>query len=261
MAPENGLVLIDTHAHLDFGRFKRDREQVIEKAVEIGVKYIVNIGADLRSSYRSVELAHSNSNILAAVGIHPHDADQLDQKALLELKRLSMDEDVRAIGEIGLDYHYDNSPRDIQRAAFREQLLLAKEVGLPVVIHSRKADEDTLQILQELHVEEIGGIMHCFGSGLAVARKCLDLNLYLAFGGVITFGNAVELRKVVKEIPLERILLETDCPYLTPEPFRGRRNEPAYVKHVAEKIARIKGLTLEEVARVTTANARKIYRL
>jgi TatD DNase family protein len=261
VAPENELVLIDTHAHLDFGRFKRDREQVIERAVKEGVKYIVNIGADLKSSYRSVELARSNSNIFATVGIHPHDADQLDEKALQELKRLSQDENVSAIGEIGLDYHYDNSPRDIQKAAFREQLLLAKETGLPVVIHSREADEDTLKILQELHVEEIGGIMHCFGSGLEMARECLDLNLYLAFGGVITFGNAVELRKVVQEVPLERILLETDCPYLTPEPFRGRRNEPAYVKYVAEKIARLKGLTLEEIAEATTTNAKRIYGL
>ncbi len=261
MVVEDGLVLIDTHAHLDFGRYKKDRKQVIERAVKEGIKYIVNIGADLKSSKRSVEMARLYPNIFATVGIHPHDADQLDERVLRELEILSQDKNVKAIGEIGLDYHYDNSPRDIQRAAFRYQLLLAKELGLPVVIHSREADEDTLKILQELQVQELGGIMHCFGSGLEMASECLKLNLYLAFGGVITFGSAVETRRVVREVPLDRILIETDCPYLTPHPYRGKRNEPVYIKYVADRIAEIKGLSLKEVADITTGNAKRVYGL
>ncbi|MFW6265120.1 MAG: TatD family hydrolase [Bacillota bacterium] len=255
------MALIDTHAHLDFPKFNKDRLEVIAEAWDKGLSYIVNVGADMLSSQRSLVLAQEYPFIFATVGVHPHEASELDEEALTKLRQFAEDEKVVAIGEIGLDYHYDNSPRDIQREAFKRQLLLAKELDLPVVIHSREADEDTLEILKEYYPGIKGGIMHCFGSGLEMARECLELGLYLAFGGVITFKNAAELRDVVKEVPLERILIETDSPYLTPVPFRGQRNEPKFVRFVAEKIAEIKDITLIEVAETTTANAIKVYDL
>ena len=255
------MALIDTHAHLDFPKFNKDRLEVIANSWDKGLTYIVNVGADLLSSRRSIVLAEEYPFIFATVGIHPHDASDLDEDALKELKKMASHEKVLAIGEIGLDYHYDNSPRDIQQEAFRKQLQLAKNLKLPIAIHSREADEDTLKILKEEYPGIKGGIMHCFASNLAIAKECLDLGLYLAFGGVITFKNAKELRDVVKEVPLNRILLETDSPYLTPEPFRGQRNEPSHVRFIAEKIAKIKEIDLIEVVETTTANAIEVYKL
>lgn len=255
------MALVDTHVHLDFPRFDKDREEVIIRARESGLNYIVNIGADLESSRRSVELANKYPFIYATVGVHPHDAKALDDVMLKEIKELARQEKVVAIGEIGLDYHYDNSPRDIQQEVFRKQFALAKELRLPVVIHSREADVDTMKILKEEGMGKEGGILHCFGSDLKMARECLCFGLYLAFGGVITFNNAVDLRKVVQEVPLDRILIETDCPYLTPTPHRGKRNEPAFVRFVAETIAEIKGISYEEVSEITTENALKVYNL
>jgi len=261
MKAKDEPVLIDTHAHLDGERYEQDREAVIKRALQGGVKYIVNVGADLSSSYRSVELARLYPEIYATVGIHPHDAAELNEDVLEKIKKLSRERKVRAVGEIGLDYHYDNSPRKVQQEAFRKQLKLARELGLPVVIHSREADEDTLKIIREARIEETGGVMHCFGSTLEMAQYYLDLNLYLAFGGVITFKNADELRGVVTEVPLDRMLLETDCPYLTPVPHRGKRNEPLYIKYVAEKIAEIRGLSVEDIAGITGRNAIRFYGL
>ncbi len=255
------MALIDTHAHLDFPRFDKDRNEVIARAWDSGISYIVNVGADLASSRRSIELAKEYPFIFATVGVHPHDANEVSQELLKEIKAMALDERVVAIGEIGLDYHYDNSPRDIQKDAFKRQLQLAKELGLPVVIHSREADQDTLEILKADYDISNGGIMHCFGSGLEMARQCLDMGMYLAFGGVSTFKNAGDLREVIKEVPLEKILIETDSPYLTPEPLRGKRNEPKFVRFVAEKIAEIKGIGLIEVAETTTANAINLYNL
>ncbi len=255
------MALIDTHAHLDFPRFDKDRNEVIARAWDSGISYIVNVGADLASSRRSIKLAQEYPFIFATVGVHPHDASDLDQKMIEGIRGLAVDEKVVAIGEIGLDYHYDNSPRDIQKKAFKRQLQLAKELSLPVVIHSREADQDTLEILKAEYDTNNGGIMHCFGSGVEMAQECLDMGMHLAFGGVCTFENAKELRWVIKAVPLDRILLETDAPYLTPVPFRGKRNEPKYIRFVAEKIAEIKGLGLIEVAETTTSNAIKVYNL
>ena len=226
-----------------------------------GVSYIVNIGADLRSSRYSVKLAREYPFIFATVGIHPHDAIGLDANVLAELEKLAGEEKVVAIGEIGLDYYYDHSPRDIQRAAFIDQLVLAKKLNLPIVVHSREAEEDTMNILKEHYAGAGTGILHCFSGSLAMAREALDLGFYLAFGGVVTFKNAGGLLEVLREIPLDRILLETDCPYLTPVPHRGKRNEPAYLPYVAEKIAEIKGVAIEELAEITTANAIRVYNL
>jgi len=255
------MLLIDTHAHLDSSRFNKDRAEVIKNARDSGVSYIVNIGADLRSSRYSVKLAREYPFIFATVGIHPHDAISLDANVLAELEKLAGEEKVVAIGEIGLDYYYDHSPRDIQRAAFIDQLVLAKKLNLPIVVHSREAEEDTISILKEHYRQGGTGILHCFSGSLKMAREALELGFYLAFGGIVTFKNAGGLLEVLEELPLDRILLETDCPYLSPVPYRGKRNEPAYLPYVAEKIGEIKGVSLEEVAEITTANAIRVYNL
>lgn len=255
------MLLIDTHAHLDSSRFNKDRAEVIKNARDTGVSYIVNIGADLKSSRYSVKLAREYPFIFATVGIHPHDAISLDANVLAELEKLAGEEKVVAIGEIGLDYYYDHSPRDIQRAAFIDQLVLAKKLNLPIVVHSREAEEDTISILKEYYRQGGTGILHCFSGSLKMAREALELGFYLAFGGIVTFKNAGGLLEVLEELPLDRILLETDCPYLSPVPYRGKRNEPAYLPYVAEKIGEIKGVSLEEVAEITTANAIRVYNL
>ncbi len=254
-------MLIDTHAHLDSKKFKNDQAAVIKRAQEAGIKYIFNIGACEESSKESVELAKKYSQIYAAVGVHPHNAIDVTGDTLRSLRKLAQEEKVRAIGEIGLDYHYDFSPRDVQQRVFRAQLRMAHDLKMPVIIHSREADEDTMRILKEEEVDKLGGIMHCFAGDLAMAEECLRLNLKLAFGGVITFKNAKMTQDVVKTIPLKHLLIETDSPYLTPVPHRGKRNEPAYVVQVAKKIAKIKGIEFEEVVRVTTQTAMELFKI
>lgn len=255
------MELFDTHAHLDFPRFDKDRDEVIKRAYNKGVKTIVNIGSNMTTSRNSVELSRRYENIYAAIGVHPHDADTFNLNVSKKLNKLADNDKVVAIGEIGLDFHYDNSPREKQKQSFRAQLRLAKKLDLPVVIHTRDADKETLNILKEEKAKELGGIMHCFASDKKMAKEILDLGFYIAFGGLITFKNLSDLRDVVKEVPLDRLLIETDSPYLTPEPHRGKRNEPAYVKFVAEKIAEIKGIAVEEVAKITTENAKKVYNI
>lgn len=255
------MELIDSHAHLDFRHFDKDRDRVILRAKREGVSTILNVGSDIESSRASVRLAGSRSGIWAAVGIHPHSAKDVDSEILREIERLASREKVLAIGEIGLDYHYDNSPRDIQKRVFRTQLRLARKLNLPVIIHSREADRDTLQILREEQAQELGGIMHCFAGDWEMARKCLEMNFYLAFGGVVTFNSAEKTREVVARMPLEYLLLETDCPYLAPHPYRGKRNEPAYVKYVAEKISKIRNISQQKVAEVTSQNFRNLFKL
>lgn len=252
-------MLIETHAHLDSSKFKKDLDLVIRRAQEAGIEYIFNIGSSDESSKASVALAKKYSQIYATVGVHPHNAIEMTGDTLRLLRDLAQEEKVRAIGEIGLDYHYDFSPRDVQQRVFRAQLRLAHDLKMPVVIHSREADEDTLRIMREEEVDKVGGIMHCFAGDLEMAEECLKMNLKLAFGGVLTFNNAKMTREVVKALPLEEILIETDCPYLTPVPHRGKRNEPAYVKIVVERIAQIKGMDFEEVARVTSNTAKQLF--
>ena len=255
------MELIDTHAHLDFPRFDKDRKKVIKRAIDGGIKRIVNIGSSMTSSRNSVELSRRYPEIYSVVGIHPHNADSFNLNVSKKLKKISENKKVVAIGEIGLDFHYDNSPREKQKQAFRAQLRLAKSLDLPVVIHTRDADKETLEILKEEDVSEIGGIMHCFASDKKMAEEILDLGFYIAFGGLITFNNLDDLREIVSKVPLDKLLVETDAPYLTPEPYRGKRNEPLYVKYVAERIAEIKNLDLEKVAEKTTANAKKVYNI
>ncbi|HHV94026.1 MAG TPA: TatD family hydrolase [Firmicutes bacterium] len=253
------MELIDTHCHLNDEQFADDLPQVVQRAVSAGVTGLINIGYDLDSSREAIEQAGLYPGLKAAVGIHPHDAVTATEAALEELAQLAAAESVVAIGEIGLDYYYDNSPREVQRLAFRKQLELAKKLCLPVVIHSRDAAQDTLEILKEF--APLRGIMHCFSGSFETAQICIDMGLYIAFGGAITFKNANRLRGVAAKVPLERIVLETDCPYLSPEPYRGRRNEPAYLVYTLAKLAELKGISEAEAAEITTANAKAVFGL
>ncbi|MGM0498950.1 MAG: TatD family hydrolase [Bacillota bacterium] len=251
--------LIDTHAHLDFDDYNRDREEVINRARKIGVEKIVNIGADLEGSRRAVKLAEKYDDIYAVVGIHPHEADTVNEKSLNEIRNLASSSKVKAIGECGLDFYYDNSPREIQKEAFEKQLNLALELELPVVIHSREAAAETLEILDKTADFKQKLIFHCYAYGPEEIEEIIDRDYYVAFGGLITFNSAQPIRDALKKMPLDRILLETDAPYLTPSPNRGKRNEPAYLKYIVKKAAEIKDVRADKLGRITTENAEKIY--
>src|SRR2546428_10246231 len=254
-------MLIDSHCHIDDPRFDADREAMIQRARDAGISHFVTIGCDLETSRAAVALAEGHPFISATVGVHPHEVKHIKEGWYAELRALAKSERVVAYGEIGLDYHYDHSPREVQRQRFREQVQLARELGLPIVIHTREAQEDTIAILQEEKACELGGVFHCFSGDAWLAKDALDLGFYLSFSGVITFQNAVMLRDIVKTVPLDRILVETDSPYLTPAPHRGKRNEPTYVRHVAEKIAELHGLSPQEVEEVTTQNTKRLFRI
>ncbi|MCK9223350.1 MAG: TatD family hydrolase [Limnochordia bacterium] len=254
-------MLIDSHAHLDNERFEGEQEEVIARAQQVGVSIIINVGWDLPSSKQAIESAAKYPGIYAAIGVHPHDASSLNNDVIKEFVALAEHPKVIAIGEIGLDYYYDLSPREQQMEAFCQQLDLAGQLRLPVIIHNRDAHEDTQQILKGYKGKLAGGVMHCFSGSVEMATTMLDYGLYLGFGGPITFKNAVRPPEVVRYTPLERMLIETDCPYLTPVPHRGKRNEPAYVFYVAEKVAQLKGLDVAEVAVATTSNARALFNL
>jgi len=254
------LRLVDTHAHLDFNNYNRDREEVFNRARKIGVEKIVNIGADLNGSRRAVELAEKYDYIYASVGIHPHEADTLNEQSLAEIKKLAASPKVKAIGECGLDFYYDNSPRQIQKEAFKKQLELALELKLPVVVHSREAAAETLEILDQAANFSENLIFHCYAYGPKEIEEIIKRDYYAAFGGLITFNSAQPIRDALKKMPLDRILLETDAPYLTPEPHRGERNESAYLKYILKKAAEIKGISAEEMAKITTENAERIYK-
>jgi TatD DNase family protein len=253
------LRLIDTHAHLDFNDYDQDRIEVFNRARKIGVEKIVNIGADLAGSRRAVKLAEEYDDIYAAVGIHPHEADTVNKQSLNEIKALAASNKVKAIGECGLDFYYDNSPREIQKEAFKKQLNLALELELPVVIHSREAAAETIEILDETSDFAENLIFHCYAYGPEEIEEIIKRDYYAAFGGLITFNSAQPIRDALKEMPLDRILLETDAPYLTPAPHRGKRNEPAYLEHIVKKAAAIRGISAEKMAEITTENAERIY--
>jgi TatD DNase family protein len=254
-------MLFDSHTHLDDSRFDEDREQVIKRALERGVEFMMNPGADLASSQRAVKLAKKYEMIYAAVGIHPHDAKDVDQMTLELIEQLAKEDKVKAIGEIGLDYHYDNSPREIQKQVFIEQIRMAQTLGLPIIIHDRDANQDVLDILKMEEAFENGVLMHCFSGSAELARQYVKLGAYLSIAGPLTYKNARKSHEVVMEVPLDRLMIETDAPYLTPMPFRGKRNEPAYVHFVCEEMAKLKGLTYEEVATQTKANAKKFFKI
>jgi len=257
------MFLTDTHTHLDFPEFDGDRERVIEQALAAGVRAIVNVGTDLDSSRAAVALAGAHPQIYAAVGVHPHDAKTMTVEILEELRTLAKHPKVVAIGEIGLDFYRDLSPREKQRQVFEQQLALASETGKPVIIHDREAHKEVMAILRRWAegCQQPVGVLHCFSGDLAMAQEAIKLGFYISIAGPVTFPNARRLRELVRQLPLEKLLVETDCPYLTPHPHRGKRNEPAYVKLVAQEVTHIKGLTLEEVARVTSDNARALFAL
>lgn len=249
----------DSHAHYDDKRFKKDLQKVLNETQKVGVQYIVNVGADLETSANSIALAEQYPYIYASVGVHPHDVKNLVEEDLEKLYGLANNDKVVAFGEIGLDYYYDKSDRELQKQWFIEQLELSKELELPVIIHSRDAAEDTFNILRDYEGNMNGGVIHCYGGNVEQAREYVKDGYYLGIGGVVTFGNAKKTVEVVKEIPLKHLLLETDCPYLTPEPHRGKRNDSSLLPHIAQKIADIKGISIEEVAEVTMANAKNLY--
>ena len=254
-------MLFDSHAHIDGEKFDHDRDLVIERAKANGIGYIMNPGANFESSVRAVELAQQYDMIYAAVGIHPHDASSLDDSMLLMIEALSKKPKVQAIGEIGLDFHYDYSPRDIQRKWFVEQLRLAKRLNMPVIIHDREANQETFDTLRKEKSFETGVLMHCFSGSGELAKEYVKLGGYISIAGPVTYKNSRKLIEVIEAVPLERLMIETDSPYLTPEPFRGKRNESLYVKYVCEKMAQIKGLSVEEVAEATTHNAKTYFRI
>ena len=248
-------MIIDTHAHLDAKEFDDDREEVIARAVQAGVEKIVNIGFNREMIPTTLALSEKYEMIYAAVGWHPQDAATMKPEDLDWIEQLCSRPKVVAIGEIGLDYYWDTSPRDIQQSVFREQIRLARRLGKPIIIHNRDAHQDIVQILKEEKAEDVGGIMHCFSGSWEIAQVCLNMNFHLSFGGPITFKNAVQPKEVLAKVPMDKLLLETDAPYLTPHPFRGKRNESAYVKLVAEAAAEIKQVNLEEIVQITSNNA------
>ncbi|MEH7300966.1 TatD family hydrolase [Neobacillus drentensis] len=252
-------MLFDTHVHLNADQYNEDLEEVIARAQEAGVTNMVVVGFDRPTITRAMELVEQYEFLYACVGWHPVDAIDMTDEDLLWIEELASHRKVVAIGEMGLDYHWDKSPKDIQKEVFRKQIRLAKKVKLPIVIHNREATADIVDILKEEGAEEVGGIMHCFSGSAEVAKECVKMNFYISLGGPVTFKNAKKPKEVAAEIPLDKLLIETDCPYLAPHPYRGKRNEPGYVKLVAEEIAEIKELTFEEVADATTRNAKKVF--
>ena len=252
--------MIDSHCHLDFDKFDSCRDEAVNDAIASGVNTIVNIGVDLRTSQRSIELAHKYPSIYATVGVHPHDAKTLDDTVIDKFRELAKDSKVVAIGEIGLDYYRDLSPRPLQQTAFRKQLELAIETKLPVVIHTREAFEDTVAIVSEYASDLVGGVFHCFPGSVDDALEVITLGFVVSVGGVITFPKAT-MSEIAIHIPLESLILETDSPYLTPVPHRGKQNYPAYVRFVYEKVAELRGMSLSAVEKKVDRTCRKMYRL
>jgi TatD DNase family protein len=252
-------MLIDTHAHLEMSEFNDDREDVIKRAREAGVEYIVTIGTTVESSRDAVLLAEKHDCIYAAIGIHPHEVKDVLHPSYEMIRHLAKHKKVVAYGEIGLDYHYEHSPRTDQKKKFRDMLREARELDLPVIIHDREAHEDTLRIISEEWSPDLGGVMHCFSGDIEMANKLIELGFCISIAGPVTFPKAEALREVVRQVPIEHMLVETDAPYLAPQPARGKRNEPAFVRHTAEAVARIKGLTFDDVARITSFNAMQLF--
>jgi TatD DNase family protein len=259
-----GGMFVDSHAHIDGPEFDADREDIIQRARQASVQAILNVGTgDPHSGAleRAVELAETHPYVFAAVGTHPHDAKLFDDKAETRLKQLIKESNsVVAWGEIGLDFHYDNSPRDKQEEAFRRQLRLARAANLPVIIHTREAEAETIDILEnEWAGASQSGVMHCFSGSARLADQALELGFSISFSGILTFKKADDLRAVAKQVPFEQLLIETDCPFLAPVPYRGKRNEPAYVVEVARCLAEIKNLSIDDIGRITTANFCRLF--
>lgn len=253
-------MIFDTHAHMDDHAFDADREELLSRLPQAGVGLLMNPGCSLASSLAAVELAKKYDYIYAAVGSHPDAADEVNEQVISQYRELvKANPKVRAIGEIGLDYHYEDIPREIQQRAFRAQMALAAELNLPVIVHEREAHEDGMRIVQEY--PGVTGVFHCYSGSLEMAQWLIARGWYIGFGGVLTFKNAKKALQVAANIPLDRIVLETDCPYMAPEPFRGRRNDPGKLCWVAQKLAELRGKTAEEIQAITLENGKALYRI
>ncbi len=253
-------MLFDTHAHMDDGAFDIDRAELLENLPNQGIQLLMNPGCSLASSYNSSKLSREYDYIYAAVGSHPDVADEVNEEVLAEYRELcKLNPKIKAIGEIGLDYHYEDIPREIQLRAFRMQMELARELNLPVIVHEREAHEDGMKVVDEF--PEVTGVFHCYSGSAEMAKELVRRGWYIGFTGVLTFKNARKAIEVASQIPLDRIVLETDCPYMAPEPFRGKRNDPGKLYRMAEKLAQIRGLTVEEIHRITTENGKRLYRI
>lgn len=250
--------MIDTHAHLQWPDFDKDREDVIERAFTAGLSAIVSVGYDLDACREAVRIANSHDGVYAAVGIHPHNARLVDAKALDSLRELAHDRRVVAIGEIGLDYYRDLSPRQRQREAFEKQVGLAQELGLPIVVHDREAHGDVMQVLRN-SAADATGVMHCFSGSLEMAREVVDLGYLISIAGPVTFPNARKLHEVVRWVPEESLVFETDCPWLAPQSVRGKRNEPSFLSEIALKVSELKGTSFDRLIQVTSRNARRLF--
>jgi TatD DNase family protein len=250
-------MLFDSHAHLDDKAFDADREEIISSLLKDDVSYVVNIGADYESSVNSVALANKYDFIYASVGVHPYDAASVDDDMIQKLRSLAQDKKVVAIGETGLDYHYEGFDRQVQKRAFVMQANLADSLNMPVIIHNRESTEDTINILKEIRPESV--IIHCYSGSIESAKILLDMGYYISFSGTVTFKNAKKLKEVAKYVPDDRLLIETDCPYLSPEPERGTRNHSGKIIYTARHIAELRGCDFDKIAEITMANARRVY--
>lgn len=253
------MTLFDTHAHYDDSRFEGQREALLASMPSQGVKYITNVGTDLETSLMTLELTRRFEHVYGAVGYHPHEAKDMTDENLDKIVAMLSEDKIRALGEIGLDYHYDLSERDVQREAFARQLDIAAQLDVPVIIHERDACADVMDILRASKVRK--GVVHCFGGSRETARELLDMGFHISFTGVITFSNARRAYEVVPYIPDDRIMAETDCPYLTPVPFRGKTNHSGYLKYTVEKMAEMRGVSFEQMAEITTRNAKLFYNI
>ena len=253
-------MLFDTHAHMDDRAFDADRDVLLSDLPNQGIELLMNPGCSLESSRNAVKLANQYDYIYAAVGSHPDAADEVNEEVLEEYKKLcKLNDKVKAIGEIGLDYHYEDIPRDLQKKAFRAQMALAAELDLPAIVHERDAHEDGMAIVRQFG--QVKGVFHCYSGSVEMARQLVELGWYIGFTGVLTFKNARKAVEVAASIPLVRIVLETDCPYMAPDPFRGKRNDPGKLYRMAEKLAEIRGLSVEEIHRITVENGKRLYRI
>lgn len=254
-------MIFESHAHYEDARFDEDREALLKSFPQNGINYVINVGSSLKTTKQSILLAEQYDFIYAAAGVHPEETAELNEENFAWLCEQMKKQKVVAVGEIGLDYHWDEPERSVQKQWFERQIALARQVSLPMIIHSRDAAKDTLDIMKACKAEEAGGVIHCFSYGVEMAREYLNMGFYIGIGGVVTFKNAKKLKEVAEYVPLDRILLETDCPYMAPEPHRGKRNSSLYLTYVAEKLADIKGVDVEKVYEKTRENGKRMYRI
>ena len=254
-------MFFDSHTHLDDRKFDADRDEVIKEILDAGVTYALNAGADMDSSMRAIALAKKYPFIYASVGVHPSDAAYMTEEDIEHLRNLAGEEKVVAIGEIGLDYHYDNTDKEAQKKWFDRQMSLAAELEMPVIIHDREAHGDCMEILSKYDLTKTGGVLHCFSGSLEMARQAIKMGMYISFAGPVTYKNSVNLKEIAASLQMERILIETDSPYLPPGAYRGQRNTSAYVGLVAEEIAHLRGMKTEEVAKATLENAKRLFKI